>query len=265
MTPGAWIVAGLAGAGAASVGALALRARRRAPGIPVLRYRLVGPTLPGSAINDQRLPMSALEAQLRHLSRRRFEALTLSEALARRSSRGAGRGAARAVALTFDGPWAGFGAAVWPALDRAGLVRVTLFFPPDRLGQATLDVGEGRPEPLLSPDALAALAARGVELGVQWGPRPDETARERVEALRRARAKLEEVAGHPVVLLSLPPGPPDAGLQRAARRAGFTGAALLGGRGTLDRAASRWAIPRIVVDRDLQLMQLALSLHRGVE
>lgn len=261
MTPGAWIVAGLAGAGAAGVGALALRARRPAPGIPVLRYRLVGPTLPGSAINDQRVPMSALEAQLRHLSRRKFEALTLSEALARRASPGAGR----AVALTFDGPWAGFGAAVWPALDRSGLVRVTLFFPPDRLGQATLDVGEGRPEPLLSPDALAALAARGVELGVQWGSRPDETARERVEALRTARAKLEEVAGHPVVLLSLPPGPPDASLQRAARRAGFTGAALLGGRGTLDRAASRWAIPRIVVDRDLQLMQLALSLHRGVE
>lgn len=261
VTPGAWIAAGLAGAGAASVGALALRARRGPPGIPVLRYRLVGPTLPGSAINDQRVPMSALEAQLRHLARRRFDALTLSEALARRH----GGSPSRAVALTFDGPWASFGAAVWPALDRAGLVRVTLFFPPDRLGQATLDVGEGRPEPLLSPDALAALAARGVELGVQWGPRPDETTREKVEALRQARARLEEVVGHPVTLLSLPPGPPDASLQRAARRAGFTAAALLGGRGTLDRGTSPWSIPRIVVDRDLQLMQLALSLHRGVE
>ncbi|MCO5169616.1 MAG: polysaccharide deacetylase family protein [Planctomycetes bacterium] len=253
MTPGAMILT-TAAAGAVGAGALALRALRAGPATPVLRYHLVGPTLPGSAINDQRLPMSQLEAQLRHLVRRGYEAVTLTEAVAWRGRPG------RRVALTFDGPWAAFARAVWPALRRAGLARATLFFPPDRLGQDALDVGEGRPEPLLPAADLAHLAATGVEVGVQWTRRPVEGPL--VDALRGARLRLEAAIGQPVVLIALPSGAP-ARVVRAARRAGLRGAALHGGDGLLRRRTSPWAVPRLAVERDLPLLDLACALGGG--
>ncbi|MBX3469713.1 MAG: polysaccharide deacetylase family protein [Planctomycetes bacterium] len=245
MSPGA-IIATTTAIGA---GALALRALRAGPATPVLRYHLVGPTLPGSAINDQRLPMSQLEPQLRHLARRGFEAVTLSEALARRGRPG------RRVALTFDGPWAAFGRAAWPALRRAGLARATLFFPAARLGHPLLDVGEGRPEPLLPTADLAHLAATGVEVGVQWTRRPVDGRLD--DALRAARLRLEAAIGQPVTLLALPAGAPDGALLRAARRAGFRGGARQGGGGLLRRRTSPWDVPRLPVERDLALLDLA--------
>lgn len=259
MSPGAWI--GVAAAGALGAGALALRAALRVEhDTPVLRYRLVGSALAGSPINDQRLPMSQLEPQLRHLARRGFAAVTLSEAIARRGQPG------RRVALTFDGPWASFAAAVWPALRRAGLARATLFFPPERLGQAALDLGGGRPEPLLPPHDLAHLAATGVEVGVLWGRRAPEGRAARLAALRDGRQRLEEAVRQPVTLLALPPGEPDAALLRAARRAGFRGAARVGGLeppALLGRRTSPWAVPRLAVERDLPLLDFAAALGRA--
>lgn len=262
MTPEAWIGASIGAAAAAvALGAVTLaRALRAEVGAPVLRYRLVGPTLAGSPVNDQRLPMSQLEPQLRHLARRGFEAVTLSEAIARRRDPG------RRVALTFDGPWAAFAASVWPSLRAAGLARATLFFPPDRLGQTSLDLGGGRPEPLLPPHDLAHLGRNGLEVGVLWGRRPPEGRGERLAALRAGREKLEAAVGQPVALLALPPGVPDASLVRAARRAGFQGAALLGSSGgstLLGRRTSPFAVPRVPIERDLPLLDFAAALGRA--
>lgn len=256
MTPEVWIgvaAAGALGAGALGAGALALRALRPGHGTPVLRYHLVGPSLAGSPVNEQRLPMSQLEPQLRHLARRGFEAVTLSEAIARRGQPG------RRVALTFDGPWGSFASAVWPALRRAGLARATLFFPPERLGQESMDLGGGRPEPLLSVHDLAHLAGRGLEVGVLLTRRAaDERA-----SLRERRERLEAAVKQPVVLVAPPPGSPDRGLVRAARRAGFRGAALLAGPALLDRRTSPWAVPRLPIEPGLPLLDLAAAIGRA--
>src|SRR5687767_8778502 len=110
------MVAGVAGAVGAAGLALAARRALAARGIPVLRYRLVGPILPGSVINDVRVPPSQFEAQARHLARRGFEAVTLSEALEQRGDAAFLR--RRPVVFTFDGPWAAFGVSAWPVLQR---------------------------------------------------------------------------------------------------------------------------------------------------
>lgn len=251
MTPAGWAAAAAVGGAAA-----ALLARRLAadPGLPVLRWHLVGPILPGSALNDLRVPMSAFEEQVRHLARRRFRPVTLAEALARRGDRAFLR--ERPVALTFDGPSASFLGHAWPALKRHGLARCTLFFPPARLGQATLQVPEGRPEPLLSPAQLAALAAEGVALGVQVGPH------DAAEELRRGAELLGSLQGAPVQVAALPPGAQrDRVLRAAVRAAGFTGAAFAGG-GRLRRRTSRLLVPRFAVRPDTPLLDLAMFVSR---
>lgn len=252
-----WIAVGVAGAVGATGLVLATRARAGAA-IPVLRWRLVGPILPGSVINDVRVPPSLFEAQVRHLARRGFEAVTLAEACARRRDPAFLR--RRPVVLTFDGPWAAFGGAAWPVLQQHGLARATLFFPPERLGEATFDLGEGRPEPLLAPEALAALALAGVEVGLQAGP-VDVVDASVVERLREGRARLGDAVGREVTSLALPAGPDAKAWSRAARRAGFGAAVLVGGRGGLGRRTSPWAIPRAPVERDVSVLDLAMALH----
>lgn len=252
-----WIALGVAGAVGATGVALAARALS-ATTIPVLRYRLVGPILPGSVINDVRVPPSQFEAHVRHLARRGFEAVTLAEACE-------GRGDAaflrrRPIVLTFDGPWAAFGGAVWPVLQHHGLARATLFFPPERLGEPTFDLGEGRPEPLLAPEALVALALAGVEVGLQAGP-VDEVNAEVVERLRAGRARLGDVVGREVTSIALPAGPHARAWGQAARRAGFRAAALVSGGAGLSRRTSPWAIPRAPVERDVSLLEVAMALN----
>lgn len=250
MTPGA-AVGAVVGAGAGLGVALLWQRSRRLRGIPILRWHLVGPLLPGSALNELRVPPSAFEEQVGHLGRRGFRAVTLSEALARRGDR---RFVAKdPIVLTVDGPGLGFLATAWPILRRHGLDKATLFFPPTRLGQKELVVPEGRPEPILLPEQLAELAKQGVELGVQVG------LRDKAEDLARGRARLAELTGAPVELAALPPGGRvDPQLQAAVKKAGFRGAALAFGDQPLRSRTHTLAIPRLAVRPDTSLLDVAL-------
>ena len=101
-------LAGLLAAG--SVGALGVGAMAgwsifrppRLEGIPVLRYRIVGPALAGSPLNEVRVPVSRFAPQIRYIARRGFRAVTLSEAVARLQDRSFL--ATNPIVLCFDPP-----------------------------------------------------------------------------------------------------------------------------------------------------------------
>lgn len=260
---GLWIAAGVIAAGAA--GAVCLGARRLGcplprRGVPVLRYHLVGPPLPGSVLNDRRLPMSAFGSQLRHLARRGFRAVTLSEALERRADPAFLRAAP--VVLTFDGPSASLAHAVWPALERHGLARATLFFPPGRLGARELRFPEGgRPEPLLTPAELRRLAGQGLEVGLQGLAEPGHTRAELTARLREGRERLGAALGAPVRLAAHALGHDDPLFRSAAARAGFVGVATHEP-AALGRRTSPFRIPRQPIGPGVDPVDFALALAR---
>jgi len=228
-------------------------------GVPILRYRVVGPPLPGSPLNELRVPISKFEAQIRHLGRRGFRAVTLGEAL---SERGSSRFLARnPICLTFDGPYASLETVALPILRSYGLNVATVFYPPECLGQSQLRFTEGRPEPVLDPDALRRLGHQGIQIGVQAIFRADGEAESIGSVLRAGRQAVADLTGEPANLVSLPFPAPLA--MEAARLAGFDGAATLGD-GVLFPRSSRFAIPRFAVTPKATLVEVALVVSRRV-
>jgi peptidoglycan/xylan/chitin deacetylase (PgdA/CDA1 family) len=258
--PADWTGVGVAAAAAAGGAFLLKRAIDRRPrAVPVIRYALVGPPRAGSPINDLRVPMSAFRAQIRHIARRGFRAVTLSEVLANRGKRAFLD--SNPVALTFDGPWQSFLASAWPVLADHGLNRVTLFFPAGKLGEDQLRYAHGRAEPLLSTQHLRLLAGDGIEIGLLSADdirgRPEDVAAQ----WRRERDQLAEAVGHPVRVLALPYHSSD-GFSRAARDAGLEAAVRVGGGGIVTRWSNRFSLPRYSVQPGSELVHVAFCLSR---
>ena len=87
----------------------------RVIGVPLLRYRIVGPPRPGSPLNEIRVPMSCFEGQLRHLARRGHRAVTLGEAAARR--RDSAFLAQAPLVFVFEGPYRDAGGGLLTGAD----------------------------------------------------------------------------------------------------------------------------------------------------
>jgi peptidoglycan/xylan/chitin deacetylase (PgdA/CDA1 family) len=243
--------------GGAYLGVRSLLRPLRALGVPVLRYRLIGPPIPGSMLNELRIPSSKFEAQIRHLSRRGFWAVSLEEALARRGEREFLD--QNPIALTFDGPYATFALVVWPILQRHGMNRVTLFFPPQSVGKDMIRLPEGRPERILDLETLLRLCREGVSVGLQAVPRGDADPYQLATDFTAGRRALSQLTRQPVDLLGLPFAHPAA--IAAAKRVGFKGAAVLGD-GVLTHRTPRFEIPRFSVQPDTELVQVALVVSR---
>lgn len=248
-------------AGAAAAAGAAWWTRRvvqplRWAGIPVVRWQLVGPPIPGSPLNELRVPASQFEAQLRHLARRRYRPVGLAEALLCRSDPAFLE--TNPIVLTFDGPSATFAAAV-ETLARYQLFPVVLFFPAALIGKPELRFAKGRPEPLLGPPDLARLAARGVELGLLCSDlaQKGEGVAPRLESDRR---RLQDATGLSIEHLALPLAEPDKGVARAARDAGFASASLAAGDGILSPRCSPWALPRWNARPGQHLINLSYAL-----
>lgn len=257
-----WTGLAIAGGVVAAGGLLIRRSLDTRPrGVPVLRYGLVGPPRAGSPLNDLRVPMSAFRAQIRHLARRGFRAVTVLEALAGRRRRSFLE--SNPVVISFDGPWQSFASAVWPVLAEHGMTKVTLCFPADRLGQDAVHYAHGRPEPLLTTAQLQVLVGDGVDLGLLSADDVQGRPAEVSARWGRERDTLADAVGCPVRVIALPyTRYGDAGFARAARAAGLQAALKAGGGGVLTGWSNRFTIPRYLVQPGTELIQVAYCLSR---
>lgn len=236
--------------------------RAQVIGIPVLRYRLVGPPRPGSPLNEVRVPMSCFEAQLRHLARRGHTAVTLSEAAAGRKD--SAFLAKAPIAFVFEGPYRSFVEYAWPALRDVGFGKATLLFPPKALGQSQLRFRRGRPEPVLRTETLARLARSGVELGLHAAGLDPQSDQEIQSELIAGRAALADLAGQPITTAAVPFSTPKA--TRALKKAGFSLVAATGD-GVLERKdkGSPLLVPCFPIQPDTSLLDLVLVVSRRIE
>lgn len=234
----------------------------RVVGIPVLRYRIVGPPRPGSPLNEIRVPMSCFESQLRHLARRGHRAVTLGEAATRR--RDSAFLAQAPLVFVFEGPYRSFVEFAWPAMRRAGFGAATLLFPPQAIGQTQVRFRRGRPEPILSTETLARLARDGVELGLQAAGLDPLSVDEIHDELVAGRQALGGIAGVEITTAAVPFSTPKA--LRALRRAGFLVVAA-SGEGVLERghSGSPLPVPCFAVQPDTTLLDLSLVVSRRIE
>lgn len=257
------VAAGIGAAGVAGAAGVGLRHLTRKPGyagLPVFRYYLVGPPRPGSVLNEVRVPLSQFEVQIRHIARRGFHPVTLSEATARRGD--TEFLASKPVAITFDGPGEGFIRSALPVLQRYNMLPVTLFFPATILGQTELQLQDGRPEPILSTEQLIEVSEAGVHLGLMTGDIPSANGDDVAKALRGLRDDLDEISEEPVKHLALPLTEGDDDATRAAKLAGFETASIVGGGGTYTAKSDPYAIPRFPVKSGMHLVQVAYCLAR---
>jgi peptidoglycan/xylan/chitin deacetylase (PgdA/CDA1 family) len=200
---------------------------------------------------------ASFERQLRLMLALRYRPATAAEITG-------GRG--RLFHVTFDDAFRTVWNAV-PALERLG-VRATIFV-------CTVFADDGRPLDVpeledqarahaaelatLGWDALAELAARGLEVGSHTRTHPHLTALSDLELrteLRASREQVEDVLELPCRFLAFPYGEHDARVRAAARGVGYEAAFALPGR------AAPWdafALPRVGIWRQTGLFRTVVK------
>jgi peptidoglycan/xylan/chitin deacetylase (PgdA/CDA1 family) len=155
--------------------------------------------------------------------------------------------------LTFDDGFAGVLEHALPVLDRYGLP-ATVFLVAATLTDEGLEPGWVRTPPswpitTLTRAEVREMQSHGVDFQSHSWAHLDlvELDHDRcVDDLRRSKALLEDVLGHPVSHLAYPRGLHDADVRRAAEEAGYSHAyALPEGK----EPAGRYAVPRVGVHR----------------
>lgn len=148
----------------------------------------------------------------------------------------------RTLALTFDDGYGDFAQHALPLLEERGLP-ATLFVTASRERER---LPGGTEAPLLALDALAGIAARGIEIGAHSVGHVDLTALDDAaleRELRESRRVLEEHTGRPVEHFAYPFGRCDGRVRDAAARV-FRSACTT----RLARLCSQddpWAMPRV--------------------
>ena len=254
------------GAGLAAVSGLALKHALRPlkpVGVPVIRYRLVGPPFAGSPLNPLRVSEPTFREHIRYMARRGFRTVSLGEAIRRCGESDFLR--EKPVVLTFDGGYQGLERYVLPVLDEYEFAAGTVFVAPESLGGTNayeLD-GHGRAEPMLSEEGLAGLAAFGMEIGsLGFSGRdltrlgPEDFLRE----LQESRRVLKELTGQPVELLAWPRDLHAKDFGALVRQAGFTHAAWVSLDGLLSKDFDPLCVPRYGLTRRSALIEVALLL-----
>jgi len=208
--------------------------------MPVLMYHSV-PGLGPAEANEHAVPVAELTDQLTSLSEAGWQLLGLTEALAVKNA----DVHARVVGVTFDDGLLDFLNAV-PVLQSLG-ARATMYVPTGDVGLALAP--EDPHGSRLSWHDLADVARAGVEIGshsVAHRPMdvlpPADLARELVDSKRA----LEDHVGLPVTSFCYPHGYSSPRVHRAAQRAGYTNACIVGRR--IARSTDDvFAVPRLHV------------------
>lgn len=172
--------------------------------------------------------------------------------LARLGWRGLGasqalRADGKVIALTFDDAYQDFADTAWPLVRETGF-GATLFVVSGRAG-LTANWPGGRDAPLLGWEAIAALAADGVEIGghgVTHRSLIELADEESAAELQQTYADIARLAGAPPTALAYPYGTSNAAVAQAAQAAGFeTGWTARGGRSSA--STPRMALRRTLV------------------
>jgi peptidoglycan/xylan/chitin deacetylase (PgdA/CDA1 family) len=258
----------LGGSAGLSVVSAALLARHwlrplQAAAIPVLRYRFVGPPLPGSPFNPLRLSLPGLSQHLNYLRRRRFRLVTLSEAWAKADS--ANFLASRPVVLTFDGGYKSFIQLVAPRIVECGIGPATVFVASDAVGKDnSYEIGvQGRAEPMMDEQDLRSLAAAGFEVG-SLGCRGRDLSQlshqDLVADLRDSRQRLSEITGREVRALAFARDANASHFATLIKQAGYSHASWISLDGLMNRGSEPYRLPRFPMTRKSQVIELALVL-----
>ena len=235
----------------------------RAFAVPVLRYRMIGPPLAGSPFNSLRVTGPAFQQHLDYIARRGFHLVTLSEALENIGNRSFLE--SKPVALTFDGAYQSLERYVLPALDEYGFKKITVFVASDGVDKDNSfeTGGRGRPEPMMSAQAIREMANLGVEIG-SLGRRSLDLSRlphqELLEELKESRQRLGEISGQEVKLLSYPRDAQISHAEMILKKAGYDFAAWISLQGLLERDSLAFRLPRYPLSRKSKLIEIALIL-----
>ncbi len=184
--------------------------------------------------------------QCEWLSNRRV--LSLDEAAPIVASKG--RLPRRTSCITFDDGFVGVGAYAWPILRQFGLPATVFIVAETMVGEKAVDWVDGT-EPgtlqTMTRTEVQRLAAEGMTIGSHSRWHHDLTTLTEAEVyddLVASRDILEDVTGGPISHLAYPRGRHNAGVRRAAERAGYQWAHALPE--TKD-VGGQWAVPRVGV------------------
>ena len=199
------------------------------------------------------LDPGAFTAQLDHLRRRGWRALSLDEYLAALDGAPTIR---RSFLVTIDDGHESVGRVAAPMLAAAGVPSV-LFVCPGLLGDRARWAKDYPHERLSPADELAALPALGVELGVHsWDHTrmKDLDDAELTLHAQRARAELEAVTGGRARAFAYPFGTHDAAAREAVAAAGYDVAFAVA------REHGRFAVDRVFVQSTDSLLAFRFKL-----
>lgn len=251
-------------AGAAGLGALGLSLRytwwrRRLPGVPVLMYHHITNQLNGTILPKLRITTEAFARQLDLILDLGYRTITLGQALSPHAPK-------NAVVLTFDDGYRNFYTQAWPLLRHRGMVATVFLVTGNLDGVNRWDQGKGEPmEPLMNRHEITELARHGIELGGHSHSHQNLTElgdRELIREITGCQKMLSDILGRSSKVFSYPYGLWNHKVAQAVERAGFD-AACVTQPGKLDRATPAYCVPRIIVKRADNLIDLKLKLARA--
>ena len=257
-----WVAAGAGGA--AVLAGLGLSARfnwwrPKLKGIPVLMYHHITDILGGTPLPKLRVTPKAFAAQLDFLQDHGYKTITLGRAMAPNPP-------PNGVVLSFDDGYYNFYTEAWPLLKRRGMT-ATVFLVTGALdGDNYWDLPKGEPlEKVMTRAQVRELDAAGIEFGGHSHHHQDLTKLDE-RGLRReitgCQKVLSDLLGRSCRVFSYPYGLHNEQAQEAVARAGFT-AACVTQPGKVNGKTNPMTVPRIIVKRSDNLLDLRLKLSRG--
>lgn len=257
-----WLASGIGGA--AIMAGLGLSARfnwwrPKKKGVPVLMYHHITDVLGGTPLPKLRVTPKAFAAQLDFLQKHGYHTITLSQAMAPNPPK-------KSVVISFDDGYQNFYTEAWPLLKKRDMT-ATVFLVTGALdGDNYWDLPKGEPlERVLTRTQVKELDAAGIEFGGHSHHHQDLTQLDE-RGLRReitgCQKVLSDLLGRSCRVFSYPYGLHNESAREAVARAGFT-ASCVTQPGVINGNTDPMTVPRIIIKRSDNLMDLRLKLTRG--